>query len=229
VILLVGYTVFLVLQSRKETKAIRDEYEQEYGDSGKSTWDCHWTVQILLILAGLTLLVLGSNWLVDAAVTFAKHLGVSELVIGLTIVAAGTSLPEVATSVMAAIKGERDIAVGNVVGSGTLNILCVLGASSAVAPEGLAVAPAILNFDIWVMIAVSVACLPIFFTGSLIARWEGALFLGYYIAYTTYLILSATRHDALAPFSLAMIGFFIPLTVINLIIGAWRHLHKTRA
>ena len=95
------------------------------------------------------------------------------MVIGLTIVAAGTSLPEVATSVVAALRGERDIAVGNVIGSNTFNILGVLGLSGLVAPAGLPVRRAMLSFDLPVMIAVAVACLPVFFTGHLIARWEG--------------------------------------------------------
>jgi cation:H+ antiporter len=118
---------------------------------------------------------------------------VSELVIGLTIIAAGTSLPEVVTSVMAAWRGERDIAVGNVVGSNIFNILCVLGLASLVAPSGIEISTTALRFDIPVMIAVAVACLPIFFTGNVITRWEGGLFFAYYIAYTTYLILAATQ------------------------------------
>jgi cation:H+ antiporter len=136
---------------------------------------------MVLIVAGLVGLVLGSEWLVAASVAFAKAWGVSDLVIGLTIVAAGTSLPEVATSIMAAIKGERDIAVGNVVGSNTFNILGCLGLSGLVSGStGLAVAPTVMAFDIWVMLAVALACLPVFTTGREIARWEGAVFLVYY-------------------------------------------------
>jgi cation:H+ antiporter len=131
--LLLAYTVFLIWQSRRESKALAAEGTAETA-SGKSSWDNHWGVQVLLIAAGLALLVLGADWLVTAAITFAKQLGVSELVIGLTIVAAGTSMPEVATSIVAALRGERDIAVGNVVGSNTFNILCVLGLSGMLAP-----------------------------------------------------------------------------------------------
>jgi cation:H+ antiporter len=148
---------------------------------------------------------------------------VSELIIGLTIVAAGTSLPEVATSVMAAIRGERDIAVGNVVGSNIFNILGVLGISALVAPSALSVAPAMLAFDLPVMVAVALACLPIFFTGNLIARWEGALFLALYLGYTLYLILDATGHDALAGYGAAMGYFVLPLTFATLAVLAWRH------
>ena len=119
----------------------------------------------------------------------------SELLIGLTIVAMGTSLPEVAASVLASWRGERDIAVGNVIGSNLFNILCVLGLSAAVSAQGVAVPVSALRFDIPVMIAVAVVCLPIFFTGQQIARWEGGLFLGYYVAYTLYLVLSRDAAD----------------------------------
>ena len=111
--------------------------------------------------------------------------GVSELVIGLTIVAAGTSLPEVATSILAALRGERDIAVGNVVGSNIFNILAGCWASPPWWHQrAWPCRPPCSSFDMPVMVAVAVACLPVFFTGSLIARWEGLLFLAYYVAYT---------------------------------------------
>lgn len=228
--LVVGYTVLLIRQSRRETAAAQAEVDAEYReafDGPPKGWEAHWGVQVLFILAGLALLVLGARWLVEAAVGFARYLGVSEMVIGLTIVAAGTSLPEVATSVMAAIRGERDIAVGNVVGSNIFNILAVLGISASVAPAELTVAPAMLSFDIPIMVAVALACLPVFFTGNLIARWEGALFLVLYAAYTLYLILLATRHDALADYSLAM-GFVLPLVAVTLVVLAWRHWHVRR-
>jgi cation:H+ antiporter len=141
---------------------------------------------------------------------------VSELIIGLTIIAVGTSLPEVAASVVASLKGERDIAVGNVVGSNIFNILSVLGLTSLVAPNGVNVPPTALYFDIPVMIAVAVACLPIFFNNYKIARWEGGLLFGYYLAYTLYLILSATQHTILPTFVAAMVYFVIPLTTITL-------------
>jgi len=223
--LLVAYTVFLIRQSRKATRELEGECAAELGTSG---WDRHWSAQLALIAVGLALLVLGSNWLVEAAIVFAKYLGVSEMVIGLTVIAAGTSLPEVATSIMAALRGQRDIAVGNVVGSNTFNILGVLGLSSLVAPASLTVAPAMLAFDIPVMIAVALACLPIFFTGNLIARWEGALFFAYYFAYAAYLILAAREHDALATYGFAMITFVLPLTALTLVLVVWREWRTQR-
>ena len=187
-----------------------------------------WVLDLALILAGLLLLVLGARWLVDAAVAIATAMGVSELIIGLTIVAAGTSAPEIATSVLAALRGERDIAVGNVVGSNLFNLLCVLGLTALVAPDGLPVPAAALRFDFPVMIAVAVACLPIFFVGYTIQRWEGAVFLGYFVAYTAYLILAASEHGALPAYSFAMMGFVLPLTVITLGVVLWREVRRRR-
>ncbi len=209
----VAYSLWSIWVSRGEGAAVRQGYEQEYGDSAAT-----WPVQALTIVVGLVLLVLGARWLVDGAVTLARLFDVSELIIGLTIVAAGTSLPEVATSVLAVVRGQRDIAVGNVVGSNIFNILAVMGLASLAAPGGIGVSTSALAFDLPVMIAVAVACLPVFFTGRAIARWEGALFLGYYIAYTAYLILGATRHDALPAFSAAMLEFVLPLTAVTLLV-----------
>lgn len=216
--LLIAYTVFVVRQSRRETQAA-NAYDGEVSAALPGAWDAKWPVQLALIAAGLACLVVGADWLVASAVAFARALGVSDVVIGLTIVAAGTSMPEIATSVTAALKGERDIAVGNVVGSNIFNILGCLGLSGLVAGNsGLAVAPSLLAFDLWVMIAVAVACLPIFMTGREIARWEGGVFVAYYAAYAAYLILAAQAHDALEEFSGVMMGFVLPLTVVTLVV-----------
>jgi cation:H+ antiporter len=223
---IVAYTGFLVRQSRRETAAISAAAEAA-PDAGTS--QVGWLANALLILGGLALLVLGSRWLVNGAVQVATLLGVSQLVIGLTVVAVGTSLPEIATSVLASLRGERDIAVGNVVGSNLFNILSVLGISAMVAPSGIPVARAALTFDIPVMIAVAVACLPIFFTGHLIARWEGAVFLAYYMIYTLYLVLNSTNHDALPAFSSAMLLFILPITAVTLGILAARARGRERS
>jgi len=176
----------------------------------------------VLIVAGLVLLVAGSRWLLAGATGIARGFGVSELLIGLTIVAAGTSLPELATSMLAALRGERDIAVGNIVGSNIFNIFAVLGFSAALSPAGIHVAEAALVFDIPVMTAVALACLPVFFRRHLIARWEGGVFALYYIAYTLYLVLAATAHQRLDDYREAMLGFVLPLTLLTLVIILWR-------
>lgn len=209
------YIGFLIYQSRRESTAVRDEYAREFGEEEHA--DRSWLKNTALVIIGLAFLVLGSRWLVNGAVSFAQYLGVSELIIGLTIVSAGTSLPEVVTSIIAAVRGERDIAVGNVVGSNLFNLMGVLGIASIVAPAGITVSPAVAGFDLPVMIAVAFACLPIFFTGGVISRREGALLLGYYIAYTLYLILAATQHDALSRFSGVMLYFVIPLTLLTIV------------
>lgn len=211
--LLISYTVFLIIKSRKEGKEVVDEYENEFGSKKDQVW---WK-NLMWIVIGMAGLVLGSKWLVDSAVEIATAYGVSELVIGLTIVATGTSLPEVATSVVAAVKGERDIAVGNAVGSNIFNILSVIGISSLISPGGIAVSKAALTFDLPVMIGVAVACLPIFFTKYCITRLNGAFFILYYGAYLAYLLMNAAHHQYVDHYRYALIWFVLPLTMVTLI------------
>lgn len=230
-LLTLGYLGFLVVQSRRESAAAAGGGSAATSPGPSETAQTapkpprrggRLALQIALIVGGLIALVFGARMLVEAAVEFARALGVSELVIGLTIVAAGTSLPEVAASITAALRGERDMAVGNVVGSNILNILACLGLASLVAPAPLAIAPSVLNFDIWVMLAAALACLPVLLTGREIARWEGGIFVGYYLAYAAYLILAAQQHDALAGFSNVMLSFVIPLTIVTFVALAIR-------
>jgi cation:H+ antiporter len=172
--------------------------------------------------------VLGGSWVVHRAVSIAESLGVSKAIIGLTIVAVGTSLPELATSIIASVRGQRDIAIGNAIGSNLFNLLAILGLAGLVTPAGLTVPAAILRFDLPVMIAVAAACLPVFFVGHRLDRWEGVMFLGYYAAYLTYLALNAVRHEALDEFSLAMIAFVIPITAVTVAILVWRTIRARR-
>ena len=185
-------------------------------------------LSLLLLAVGIGLLVLGSQLLVTGAVSIATGLGVSSLVVGLTVVAIGTSLPELATSIIAVRRGERDMAVGNIVGSNIFNLLCVLGLASLVSPNAIPVAANALAFDFPVMIAVAFACLPIFFSGYRINRWEGLLFVAYYVAYTLYVVLFATGRPFAQSFGDAMIGYALPLTAITLVIIAGRAWHKQR-
>lgn len=222
---LIAYNVWAIRKSRQESAAVQAEYAQEYGPQTTSPLTLREVGKnVALILGGLFILVLGARWLVDGSVALAQLLGVSDMIIGLTIVAVGTSLPEVATSIVATMRNERDIAIGNVVGSNIFNILAILGISSLATPGGLMVAPAMLNFDLIVMTAVAFACLPIFFSGYSIARWEGALFFGSYLAYSAYLILEATQHDALPMFSNTMFFFVLPLVAITLVVAGIRAL-----
>ena len=177
---------------------------------------------LAFVAVGLLLLIVGAGWLVDAATVIARRFGLSELVIGLTVVAVGTSLPEIATSVLAVMRGQRDLAVGNVVGSCLFNLLGVLGITALVAPDGIGVGASALHFDMPVMLATAVACLPIFFTGHCINRWEGGLFLAYYVAYTAYLLLDSAGHAALPAYSAIMMLFVVPLTVATLAVVGTR-------
>ncbi|WIG18235.1 MULTISPECIES: calcium/sodium antiporter [Kocuria] len=171
---------------------------------------------VLLVVVGIALLVAGATLLVEGAVSIATSLGVSSLVVGLTVVAVGTSLPELATSVIAVRRGERDLAVGNVVGSNIFNIGVVLGLPALISPEGIPVSGAAVALDIPVMLAAAVALLPIAFTGFAVARWEGALFVALYVAYTGYVVLAATEHDALEGFTWTMAWFVLPLVALTL-------------
>lgn len=223
---LIVYIVFAIRQSRSESKKVQKEYAEEYAPKEPRTAK-NTVVNILLILFGLGLLVLGSNWLVDSSIKIARALGVGELVIGLTIVAIGTSLPEIATSVIAALKGESDIAVGNVVGSNIFNLLGVLGIGALVAPEGISVAQHVLQFDLPVMGFVALTTLPVFYIDSRISRLEGGLLFSYYIVYVIHVILRVVENSALPAMTL-FISFFIPVTFIALVAIAFRSMRDRR-
>ncbi len=210
----IAYTVVTIVRSRRETMAAKRRDCTE-DDKPRRVVLLEIAIQLALITIGIAMLVQGSKWLVDGAVEIAGILGVSKLIIGLTIVAIGTSLPEIATSVVATLRGQRDMAVGNVVGSNVFNILLVLGLCGIVAPGGVQVSPDALRFDIPVMIVAAVACLPVFFVDYLIARWEGILFLVYYAAYLTYLCLDAMLPVALGAFNAVMVVFVVPLTLLT--------------
>ncbi|MEQ8357732.1 MAG: calcium/sodium antiporter [Kiloniellaceae bacterium] len=148
----------------------------------------------VLTAAGLLGIVLGADLLIDAAVVLARQLGVSETVIGLTVVAVGTSLPELATSVIAAVRRQPDVALGNVVGSNIFNILGILGVTALVHP--MAVPAAILRFDGWVMLGAAALIIVFATTKSVVERWEGAILLGGYSAYLFVLFQSVTGPEA---------------------------------
>lgn len=172
----------------------------------------------LFILVGVAALVGGAQLLVTGAVGIATSLGVSKLVIGLTVVSIGTSLPELAATVVAVRRGEVDMAVGNVVGSNIANIGLVLGLPATLASGGIAVPPSSVALDIPLMIAATVALLVMCYTGREIARWEGLIMLGLYLAYVAYMVIASTDHDSLRGFTLVMVWFVLP--VIGLLLFA---------
>jgi cation:H+ antiporter len=223
---LIGYTVFELRQSRAESKKVQDEYAEEYAEQQPRTAR-NVAINIVFILAGLVMLAVGSRWLVDSAVAIARALQVSELVIGLTIIAVGTSLPEVITSVIAALKKESDIAVGNAVGSNIYNLLGVLGTGALLAPDGISVSVRVLQFDMLVMIFVALVSLPIFYIDNRISRLEGGLLLSYYLFYMAYILMQATRNSAL-PALVWLLTFVIPLTFTALVVFAIRSARARR-
>jgi cation:H+ antiporter len=222
-VLLLVYTTVTVLVSRR--RAARDPGSapadaDEPGADGPvrtTSRTKRVLIDIALVILGASLLVAGARLLVYGASAIATALGVSDLLIGLTVVAIGTSLPELVTCVVAVMRGERDMAVGNIVGSNVFNIGAVLGLTAIISPEGIAIAPAALRFDLPIMVAVALVLLPIALTQLDVARWEGALLVGFYAAYIVYLVVEATDHSALQPFSAAMLWFVIPLTALWLL------------
>lgn len=219
--LVVAYTSYLVLSSRTSPVALEAEYAEEFGEE-VTTGPKEVVMDLGFIIAGLVCLGFGMDWMVDSAVKIARQLGVSELIIGLTIISIGTSLPEVVTSLMAAWRGERDIAVGNVVGSNIFNLLCVLGASASISPKPIAIASNVLAFDYPVLIAITLLCIPMFLTGQIVDRWEGGLFVAFYCTYTGYLMMTAQGSDGSLIRSVAL-WVLIPATVLVLGKTVWEH------
>lgn len=221
----VAYTMFCVYLSRRESARIKAEYAKEFGEK-EDPKPISWLWNCVLVAGGLGLLVLGADWLVDASVTLARSVGMSELVIGLTVVAIGTSAPEIATSVMAGLKGQRDIAVGNVIGSCVFNLLAILGLGAAVTPGGLPVSHAALTLDMPVMLASAFLCIPVFFTGLRIARPEGLLFLLYYLVYTAYLVLDATHSRSIDVYRTLVLYGVIPCSLVPVGLSVARSLRS---
>ncbi len=215
--LLIAYLAWAVLRSREPRPAgAADESAASRAPRGGRAA----LVPAGLVILGVALLAVGAQLLVTAATDIALTLGLSELVVGLTVVAIGTSLPELATSVVAAIRGDVAMAVGNAVGSCIVNIGAVMGISALLSPGGVPVDAGAARFDLPVMVAVAVALLPIAFTGFVIRRWEAGLFVAYYAVYVVYLLLTSAEHDALGPFSTVLLLFVLPLTGLTLVLLA---------
>ncbi len=179
----VVFTIASIRMSKQETAAeVTEEFEDVIPKKQHPLW-----LNILMVALGLGLLILGAKWLVDGAIEIASSIGMSQAVVGLTIVAVGTSLPELATSVMAAFKKEGDIAIGNVVGSNIFNILCILGITAMILPVSQG---GITTIDILLMLGLTVFLLPVLKSGYIVSRIEGGVLLTIYIVYTSYLVLS---------------------------------------
>jgi len=174
--LFIGYTVMhIVLARRKVTREVAAEFEAEIHVTRGNIW-----LDLFLILIGVALLALGSDWFVDGSVGIASTLGVSDAVIGLTVVALGTSMPELVTTISAAIRGSADIAAGNIVGSCIANLLAILGTTSLILPFE---SPDITHLDFLLMTATAMLLFPLFLTGLRLGRREGLLLLTIYAVY----------------------------------------------
>lgn len=220
-ILLGGLLVYLAL-------LLRQSRHSGHHHSNHDLPRTSWLNNILLMLAALLLLGVAGHLLLGAAVTVATELGLSERIIGLTIIAVSTSLPELATSLIAAFRGQREIAVGNVIGSNVFNLLGVLGLTALVAPAPLSVSPNALAFDLPVMLGVAALCLPVFYTGYRVTRAEGLLFLGLYLAYGLHVVSFTTGMPLAGKLEHLMVFFVLPALLVFLLFStlrAWRRQH----
>ncbi len=187
----IGYTLLLVRAARRESGAPAAEQAAQQAALDALPRNGRRTValELALLLAGTVMVVKGADWLVTGAVGIAAQLGVSETLIGLTIVAIGTSLPELATTLLATIRGSRSIAVGNLIGSSSYNLTFILGTSMLFGPPVVGVDRQLVLVDLPFMVGAALLCIPVFLTGSRISRREGIGFVVAYAAYLTYLIL----------------------------------------
>jgi cation:H+ antiporter len=186
----IGYTVLLVRESRREGRQAREQYAEAFEETPVPT-ERVGRLRLgygLLLVVALALTIYGADLMVDGAVELARSWRISEALIGLTIVAIGTSAPELATTLVATVRNERDVAVGNLIGSSIYNILFILGVTCVVLPGDLPVDADLLTFDIPLMAGVAVLCVPVFVSGRSISRIEGAIFVSIYLAYLAYLI-----------------------------------------
>lgn len=228
VILLAALVLYLLLLLRQSRHSARHHLPPPAGQRGSAPRFS----SMLMVLIGLGLLVFAGHLLLGAAVTVADDLGLSERVMGLTVIAVSTSLPQLATSLLAALRGQRDIAVGNVIGSNLFNLLGVLGFTALVAPTPLSVSPNALDFDLPVLLGVAVLCLPVFYSGYRVTRAEGLLFLGLYLAYGLHVVSFTTGMPLAGKLEHLMLFFVLPALVAFLLFSslrAWRRQHKREA
>ena len=203
-----------------DSESAEPEIEENAAEGG-------WHLAVLRLIGGIAVLTVGSKVLVSGATSAATLLGVSEAVIGLTIVSAGTSMPELITSLVAALRGRTDLAIGNVVGSCLLNLMLVLGGTALVTgSQGLNVSPDLIHDDLPVMLLTSLACLPIFWTRGRISRLEGGLLLSLYVLYIVDNVLPRTNLSSWSDeFRLVMLCLVLPVVMITIITQAavyWR-------
>jgi len=190
VVLTVGavvYTLAVVRTARRESRDVTTEFTAAYPKPEART-----ALHILMTLAGIAIIVIGAERLVDGAVGMAREFNVSDALIGLTVVAIGTSAPELVTTVVSTLRGERDIAIGNLLGSSIYNILLILGITCLVPAHGLALPAQLVRIDIPIMVVATLICIPIFITGRRVSRVEGGAMVGAYVAFLAFLLMTQT-------------------------------------
>lgn len=189
----VAYTAAVIVSARREKRAVKVQFAKEYRVSAQRGRDQEAKVRsAAALLAGIAIIVIAADWLVDGAVELARIWGVSDAFIGLTIIAIGTSAPELVTTVLSTFRNQRDIAIGNLLGSSVYNILIILGVTALAPRGGIPVTPELMRIDIPVMALVAVACAPVFLSGRQVSRLEGGAFVGAYGLYLGYLLVART-------------------------------------
>jgi cation:H+ antiporter len=217
--LLVGTAINLIWEMRTASEYSEEEGDFDEGDRATPA------VAAAKLAGGLVLLVLGSQVLVKGATAAAIGLGVTQTVIGLTIVSAGTSMPELVTSLVAAYRGKADLAIGNVVGSNLLNQLLILGVCGVFSGEGLLVDPVVISRDLPVMVLTTLALLPILWTRGVVTRLEGGILLSLYVLYLAEQVLSETLTTAQDEFRFVVLVVVLPLVLVFLV---WQMLRWRR-
>ena len=225
--LLAGLALCLVLIVRQASQTVRHG-PGKAGCTAHSDSPPRIMVELLSLAGGLLLLIGGGHLLVNATVVLAMHLGLSERIMGLTLMAVATSMPALITSLVAALRGERDMAVGTVIGTSLFNLLGVLGLTALIAPQPLSVSPNSLTYDLPIMLGVAVLCLPLFYSGYRITRLEGLLLLTLYAAYgldiigfSTGMLLAERLEGMMLRFVVPLLGVIVAFGVVR----AWRRQH----
>ncbi|MGC4152510.1 MAG: calcium/sodium antiporter [Propionicimonas sp.] len=194
------YTVLLGMWTRRENRAVVVPAAGVIGGpelievpdlpARPNRWAVWW--YLVVLVAGIVVIVVGADWLVSGSVSLARAVGVSDAFIGLTIVAIGTSAPELVTTIVATVRGDRDIAVGNLIGSSVFNLTLILGLPVLVSNGSGPIDPHLIRIDLPIMVAVSLLCIPLFLSGRKLSRWEGFLLVIGYAIYLTYVITVRT-------------------------------------
>ncbi|MCS6838551.1 MAG: calcium/sodium antiporter [Bdellovibrionaceae bacterium] len=220
-LLMISYFYYLIYQSRSKSSASNkdiDDSEAELLDEIKLTsrWDSHWSIQLLLVIAGSTILSFGADFLIKGATGLALKLDINERIVGLTLIAVGTSLPELTASIIAAARDHKDIALGNVIGSNTFNILGCVGLSGVVSGGDLPITPDIFHVDVWIMLAASFSLLPLVIPQLNLSRREGIFFILSYAVYSVFLFLQGVESSLLPTFQKTLTNYVIPIVIVAL-------------